>query len=228
MQFITKKIGKNIINLFFNFMKFKYYYRKSSFKKDINSANILLEQIEIYKPKNFIEVGVFQGVTSRNICQKLHEIHKDEFKFHGIDIFEDTNNEIDNHEMTKKHNRLSNPFKHLIFNIILKKNLFSIESIGTFLKKYKNNVQLHKGYSDTELPKIDMVNIDMIFLDGGHSYETVKSDISIILKNIKKNKIIICDDYDQTTYGVKKAVDEFKNQVSEIKELNKRLVRIVT
>jgi|TARA_B110000495_G_C22744566_1_gene436430 predicted O-methyltransferase YrrM len=73
-----------------------------------------------------------------------------------------------------------------------------------------------------------MANIDMIFLDGGHSYETVKSDISIILKNIKKDKIIICDDYDQTTYGVKKAVDEFKNQVSEIKELNKRLVRIVT
>ena len=72
-----------------------------------------------------------------------------------------------------------------------------------------------------------MANIDMIFLDGGHSYETVKSDISIILKNIKKDKIIICDDYDQTTYGVKKAVDEFKNQVSEIKELNKRLVRIV-
>ena len=170
----------------------------------------------------------FRGVTSRNICQKLHEINKDEFKFHGIDIFEDTNDKIDNHEMTKKHNRLSNPFKHLIFNIILKKNLFSIESIGTFLKKFKNNVQLYKGYSDTELPKIDMANIDMIFLDGGHSYETVKSDISIILKNIKKDKIIICDDYDQTTYGVKKAVDEFKNQVSEIKELNKRLVRIVT
>ena len=44
---------------------------------------------------------------------------------------------------------------------------------------------------------------------------------------MKKGKIIICDDYDQVNYGVKKAVDEFKNQVSEIKELNKRLVRIV-
>jgi len=207
-------------------MKFKYYFRKSSFKKDIYSANILLEQIEIYKPKNFIEVGVFQGVTSRNICQKLYEINKDEFTFHGIDIFEDTNDKIDSHEMTKKHNRLSNPLKHLIFNIILKKNFFSKESIYTFLKKFKNNVQLYKGFSETELPKIDMTNIDMIFLDGGHSYETVKNDLSIILKGIKKNKIIICDDYDQLTYGVKKAVDELTNHVSEIKELNKRLVRI--
>ena len=207
-------------------MKFKYYFRKSSLKKDINSANILLNQIEIYKPKNFIEVGVFQGVTSRNVCEKLYEINKENFLFHGIDIFEDTNINIDNKEMTIKHNKISNPFKHLIFNIILKKNLFSIDSIYSFLKKFKNNVQLYKGFSETELPKIDMSKIDMVFLDGGHSYETVRSDLSLILKGIKKDKIIICDDYDQVNYGVKKAVDELLNQVTEIKQLNKRLVRI--
>ena len=207
-------------------MKFKYYFRKSSLKKDINSANILLNQIEIYKPKNFIEVGVFQGVTSRNICEKLYEINKENFLFHGIDIFEDTNINIDNKEMTIKHNKISNPFKHLIFNIILKKNLFSIDSIYSFLKKFKNNVQLYKGFSETELPKIDMSKIDMVFLDGGHSYETVRSDLSLILKGIKKNKIIICDDYDQANYGVKRAVDEILKQVTEIKQLNKRLVRI--
>ena len=71
-----------------------------------------------------------------------------------------------------------------------------------------------------------MSKIDMVFLDGGHSYETVRSDLSLILKGIKKNKIIICDDYDQVDYGVKKAVDELLNQVTEIKQLNKRLVRI--
>ena len=207
-------------------MKFKYYFRKSSLKKDINSANILLDQIEIYKPKNFIEVGVFQGVTSRNICEKLYEINKENFLFHGIDIFEDTNINIDNKEMTIKHNKISNPFKHLIFNIILKKNLFSIDSIYSFFKKFKNNVQLYKGFSETQLPKIDMSKIDMVFLDGGHSYETVRSDLSLILKGIKKDKIIICDDYDQVNYGVKKAVDEFLNQVSEIKKLNNRLVKI--
>ena len=207
-------------------MKFKYYFRKSSLKKDINSANILLDQIEIYKPKNFIEVGVFQGVTSRNVCEKLYEINKENFLFHGIDIFEDTNINIDNKEMTIKHNKISNPFKHLIFNIILKKNLFSIDSIYSFLKKFKNNVQLYKGFSETELPKIDMSKIDMVFLDGGHSYETVRSDLSLILKGIKKNKIIICDDYDQVDYGVKRAVDEILKQVTEIKQLNKRLVRI--
>ena len=207
-------------------MKFKYYFRKSSFKKDIKSANLLLNQIDIYKPKNFLEVGVFQGVTSRNVCEKLNVINKGEFSFYGVDIFQETNNIIDNKEMTVKHNRISNPFKHLLFNIILKKNLFSIDSIYKFLKKFKNNVYLYKGFSDTALLKIDLSKIDMIFLDGGHSYETVSNDLSLILKSICKGKIIICDDYDQVSYGVKKAVDELNGQVNEIKQLNKRLVRI--
>jgi len=207
-------------------MNFKYYFRKSSFKKDIESANLLLNQIDIYKPKNFLEVGVFQGVTSRNVCEKLNVINKGEFSFYGIDIFEETNNVIDNKEMTVKHNRISNPFKHLLFNVILKKDLFSIDSIYKFLKKFKSNVYLYKGFSDTALLQIDLSKIDMIFLDGGHSYETVSSDLSIILKSISKGKIIICDDYDQVSYGVKKAVDELNGQVSEIKELNKRLVKI--
>ena len=208
-------------------MEFKYYFRKSSFKKDIESANILLDQIDLYKPKNFLEVGVFQGVTSRNVCEKLDKINNGKFQFHGIDLFEDSNKNIDSKEMTIKHQKLSNPFKHLFFNLILKKDLFSIESISSFLKKFKNNVFLYKGFSHNELLKIDLSKIDMVFLDGGHSYETVSKDLFLILKTIKKGKVIICDDYDQVNYGVKKAVDELQNKVSEIKGLNKRLARII-
>ena len=65
-------------------MKFKYYLRKSSFKKDIASASLLLDQINLYKPKNFLEVGVFQGVTSRNVCEKLYEINKDNLREQSI------------------------------------------------------------------------------------------------------------------------------------------------
>ena len=208
-------------------MEFKYYFRKSSFKKDIESANILLNQIDLYKPKNFLEVGVFQGVTSRNVCEKLDKINNGKFQFHGIDLFEDSNKNIDSKEMTIKHQKLSNPFKHLFFNLILKKDLFSIESISSFLKKFENNVFLYKGFSHNELLKIDLSKIDMVFLDGGHSYETVSKDLFLILKTIKKGKVIICDDYDQVNYGGKKAVDELQNKVSEIKGLNKRLARII-
>ena len=208
--------------------KFKLYYRKSSFKKDLLSAKILFEQIEKYKPTNFLEVGVFQGVTSRNVCEKLNLIHQNEFNYYGIDIFEDADNLLDDKEMTSKHNNISNPLKHLIYNIIFKENLNSLKSVKKLLKKFDINVTLYKGLSDIILPKINMSEIDFVFLDGGHSYETVKNDLFLIINNIKKNKIIICDDYDQKNYGVKKAVDELKDSVTEIKELNKRLVKITT
>ena len=211
-----------------NNFKFKLYFRKSSFKKDISSANILFEQIETHKPKHFLEVGVFQGVTSRNVCEKLNLMYPNQFKYYGIDIFEDADNVLDDKEMTSKHNKISNPIKHLLYNIIFKENLNSLQSVSKLLKKYNKNVSLYKGLSNEMLPKIDMSEIDFVFLDGGHSYETVKNDLFLILKNIKKNKVIICDDYDQEDYGVKKAVDELINSVTEIKELNKRLVKITS
>ena len=208
-------------------MKFKFYLRKTSFKKDLDSARLLLLEIEKYKPANFLEVGVYQGVTSRNVCETLNKIHKNNFKFVGIDFFEDRNIDLDNKEMTVKHNKISNPFKHLLFNLILKKDLNSLNSVKGLLKKFGTSVELLKGSSDVQLLKVDLQNIDFVFLDGGHSYETVSNDLKIITSKLKKNKIIICDDYDQVEYGVKKAVDELKEKVSEIINLNDRLVKIV-
>ena len=209
-------------------MKFKYYLRKSSFKKDKNSAQLLLKEIENYKPQNFLEVGVFQGVTSRNICEKLYELHKNDFRYYGVDIFEDSTEDIDLKESTVKHNKISNPIKHFLFNIILKQNLNSMESVNKLLSKFKNNVQMIKGFSHDALKKVNLSEIEFIFLDGGHAYETVRGDLEIILRDIKKNMVIICDDYDQEGYGVKKAVDELKDRVTDIINLNGRLVKIIT
>jgi len=49
----------------------------------------------------------------------------------------------------------------------------------------------------------------MIFVDGGHSYQTVKFELDIILNSIKDNCLVVCDDYSlQEATGVKKAIDE--------------------
>ena len=79
------------------------------------------------------------------------------------------------------------------------------------LKKYQSYVELHKGYSNNILKTLDLSVVDFCFLDGGHTYETVKNDLTIILSKIKKKSIILIDDYNQSNYGVKKAVDEIKN-----------------
>ena len=65
-------------------MKYKIYFRKSSFKKDKKNGNFLLKLVSKYKPQNFLEIGVLEGVTSRNICEILDKIHNGNFSFTGI------------------------------------------------------------------------------------------------------------------------------------------------
>ena len=40
----------------------------------------ILNEIKKKRPKFFLEVGVFHGVTARNVCELLYQIHKNEFK----------------------------------------------------------------------------------------------------------------------------------------------------
>ena len=207
--------------------KFKLYFRKTSFKKDLESANLLLDQIYKNKPKNFLEVGVFQGVTARNVCEVLKEIYQNEFKYIGIDLFSSSNLLFDKKEKTLKQSKISNPFKNFYFNFLRKENLNSKKAVSRLLKKFNNNISLYEGYSDKILNSIDISYIDMVFLDGGHSYETVKKDLKILITKLKKNKIIICDDYDQKKFGVKRAVDEFRLEY-KIEMVNERIVKILT
>ena len=76
-------------------IKFKKYWRKTSLKNK-KDANFLLRHIEQLRPKNFLEVGVFHGVTSRNVCEILYSLHGDNFKFTGIDLFLNDNEVLKN------------------------------------------------------------------------------------------------------------------------------------
>ena len=68
-------------------LKFKKYWRKTSFKKR-DDGEFLLNHIYLRKPKNFLEIGVFHGVTSRNVCELLHSIHGNNFyKENVIKVF---------------------------------------------------------------------------------------------------------------------------------------------
>ena len=192
-------------------IKYKTYYRKSSFKKDKINADVLLNLVNEYKPKNFLEVGVLEGATARNVCEIMYKLHGDNFNYIGIDLFGHDLNANSKKEFTPISNKYSNPFKFLYFNFILRHHPNSLKGVNYLLKKFNNSVNLYQGYSKNLLRKINLQTIDFVFLDGGHSYETVKDDLNVILKKLKKNSILVLDDYDQKEYGVKMAADEVKN-----------------
>ena len=194
-------------------MKYKKYFRKTSLKQK-GVGEFFLEEVKLKKPRNFLEIGVFHGVTARNVCELLYKIHKDNFKYVGLDLFEE--NDENNTEVIPN-TFFSNPLKKIYFNYIKKQNPYSKEAVEDLLKKFKDNIKLIIGNSNLILKKIDTSKIDYVFLDGGHSYETVKNDLECCLEVIKTNGTIMCDDYN---FGhlpdVKNAIDEFvkKNKLS--------------
>ena len=187
-------------------MKYKKYFRKTSLKQK-GDGDFFLNEILLKKPKFFLEVGVFHGVTARNICELLFQIHSNDFKYVGLDLFEKND---ENKSEIIPNTKFSNPFKEFYFKYIKKKDPYTIEAVEDLLKNFKNNVHLIKGNSNKVLKKIDMTKIDYVFLDGGHDYETVKNDLECCKSVVNNNGTILCDDYNLSyAPGVKKAIDEF-------------------
>jgi len=88
-------------------LKYKKYFRKTSLKQKSDGA-FFLEEIKRKKPKFFLEVGVFHGVTARNVCELLFEIHNHDFKYIGLDLFK--KNQENESEIIPNTN-FSNPLK---------------------------------------------------------------------------------------------------------------------
>ena len=188
-------------------IKYKKYWRKTSLKQK-GVGDFFLNLIKEKKPKNFLEIGLFHGVTARNVCELLNTIHGDNFKFTGIDLFM-TEYEILKDEFAPN-TKFSNPLKNIYYKYIQRINPYSYEAVKNLLKKYKNNIEIIKGNSNKVLQTIETHYFDYVFLDGGHKYETVLFDLKCLTKVIENNGIILCDDYDLTyAPGVKKAIDEY-------------------
>ena len=206
-------------------MKYKKYFRKTSLKQK-GDGDFFLEEIIKKKPKYFLEVGVFHGVTARNVCELLFKIHKSDFKYIGLDLFEKND---ENKSEIIPNTKFSNPFKQIYFKFIKRQDPYTIEAVKDLLSNFNDNIHLIKGNSNTVLKKIDMSKINYVFLDGGHDYETVKNDLECCAEVVDNDGTILCDDYNLSyAPGVKKAIDEFvmkRNYKCEIL-LNSRFARI--
>jgi len=206
-------------------IKFKKYWRKTSLKKE-EDGEFLLNHILSHKPNNFLEVGIFHGVTARNVCELLFKIHGNNFKFTGIDLFANDNKKLVDEIAPKT--LFSNPLKNFYYNHIIKLDPYTYESVIKLLTKFKRFITIIKGDSNIILKELVNKNFDYVFLDGGHKYETVKNDLYNLKNVVLQNGLILCDDYNLTyAPGVKKAIDEYvyKNNF-KLKILNLRFAEI--
>ena len=93
------------------------------------------------------------------------------------------------------------------------------QSYLELLETYKDtsNVHIIKQNSVSFLQAQDDNHYDVIYIDGDHSYEGVKQDLTVAFRKIKNNGYIMGHDYEMNMnkahhiydFGVKRAVDEF-------------------
>ena len=72
--------------------------------------------------------------------------------------------------------------------------------------RHIRKTSIHAAFTD-----IEDNSIDIIFIDGDHTYEAVRNDIYFYWEKIKENSTLCGDDYDGFE-GVRIAVDEFANK----------------
>ena len=90
-------------------------------------------------------------------------------------------------------------------------------------------VNLIQGNTHETLPKFVEDNkdlkIDFVFIDGGHSFETVESDWNNIQNIIDENSVVIFDDYwyppngAEPTFGCNRVIDALDRDKWEVVEL---------
>jgi predicted O-methyltransferase YrrM len=96
-------------------------------------------------------------------------------------------------------------------------NNTSIENVQKWIKveeefknntRFFNNVKLFKDYSHNISNIFADKSVDLVYIDGDHSYEAVSKDIELYLPKIKQGGIMAGHDYSKSWPGVIKAVDE--------------------
>jgi len=143
----------------------------------------VFKQITKFRCKTLVEVGVWNGVTA----EKMIKSASVQFPFHminyyGFDLFEDFN------EFKKEHcPKRPVPYTH----------------VKARLDKLGAKIHLFQGRTDVTLAEfVPEKKIDFIFIDGGHSEETILSDWENLQKVITEKTIIIFDDYYHNKSGV--------------------------
>lgn len=127
-----------------------------------------------FRPKEILEIGVYRGQTL-TLFQLLSNYFNLNANIYGIS------------PMTSAGDEVSNYLKTIDYQS-------DIESHFDYFKLKRAN--LIKAFSTDQVAK-DLINSkkwDLIYIDGSHDYEVVKSDYELCLKNLNKNGIIVFDD----------------------------------
>ena len=158
------------------------------------------------KPITYLEIGTFYGANLLSVA-KTYGQHQDS-KLYCIDPWEDYN---DYPEYKEKQASIYETF------------IDNVENSGV-----KDKIIINRGYSNNEILNFNNDFFDIIYIDGNHEPEYVLEDAVISFRKLKKNGILIFDDFDQVdpeyiTKGIKAFASAYSKRISILALQNAQL-----
>ncbi len=173
------------------------YYLKKSLKRWIKGSlglrtyprryDQLLEEIDVLRPKTILEVGTNDGINASRLFKRASQ-YRDDVVYFGFDMFESLTDAIFLKEFALTVPSKKNVDKFLERSGCIRRHLFAGNTKETLNAK------------KAKLPKMDLV-----FLDGGHSEETVASDWANVQDLLHAGSVVFFDDY--PNWGIGPVVD---------------------
>lgn len=185
-------VGDGPANVFDIVFNGKAHHYKGNRKKGPQRYAQLIELVRKHQPKTVIEIGTWNGGRALEMAMVAPGM-----KYYGFDLFEQATSQTDEEEKNVKPHH-------------------SREQVLEILTKHNVDASLIAGNTNETLPAFARLNqtvkADLIYIDGGHAVETIRSDYENSKKLIKPGGLIVFDDYyvdmdDLDKWGANRVLD---------------------
>ncbi len=168
-----------------------------------NWFNFINPNDYIDKSINYLEIGTFYGANLLSVAQ-LYGTNKNS-KLYCIDPWED-------YEDYSEYKNMQSDIYNTFINNIEQSD-------------HKDKINIMRGYSNIEIPKLEDNFFDIIYIDGNHEPEYVLEDAVLCFRKLKKNGYMIFDDYgwggpDLTKRGIDGFLNGYHKKIKILGLLN--------
>lgn len=157
---------------------------------------LVLDIADTVKPRVIAEIGTYQGTTALGLIEVAKRYHGRPI-YWGFDAF----GEVPAYEL---------PYK----------DFPNYDLVSAKLKETGAEIHLVRGNTRESLKNVNISGLDFVFLDGGHSLETIKNDWDWVESQLNDNTVVIFDDYyvNDDTKGCKNLIESLVGYNIEVLE----------
>jgi len=195
----------------------KSIYSKIPGKGMPRRYNYLFSTVRETKAKKIMEIGTWTGIHALGMIEEAKKNYSPkEIEYYGFDLFESLD-----HDASVKEISIPPP---------------SLKEVEAKLQKTEVSVHLYKGYTQDTLPVLvgKLPMMDFIYIDGGHSLDTIRNDWRYAQEFMDKHTVVIFDDYwNRDDAGCKKTIgqidkNKFNVEILPIQDVFKKDWGILT